>query len=294
MWCGKPRLSIVAGLLFCTAPAFASELGARATARGGVGFADAGDAAAEEWNIAASALDPRYVIFAGAGLGPDDYVNLRAGALDSRTSPVALGAGYARLVDDVAPTGADRPGWTTPGAALSNPTAWQRVHLGIGVPFLERRMSVAASARYDWRTSALAGADNAFDFGLSVAGRPVEQVTLALGARNLLDSDYPRITREADLGVRWTPGPRFGVEADISSPIDANFSVDRFVWRGGLDAGLAEWLALRGGWSTEAGTNFASVGVGLIHTSVVLDYGVKIQLDDPSRNWHALDLRVNF
>ena len=59
-------------------------------------------------------------------------------------------------------------------------------------------------------------------------------------------------------------------------------------------AAIRDWLALRAGWSMESGTHYASAGIGLINEKAVLDYGVKVQLDDPSRNWHGLDLRVNF
>lgn len=294
MWPGKRCLRIVAGLALSASPAFASDMGARATARGGVGLADGGDAAGEAQNLAAVALDPRYVLYAGAALGPDGYFLARGGAVDTKTSVVALGAGYTRLADNVPPTGADLPGWKDPDAELGNPTTWQRVHVGLAVPMLDRRLSIGASGRYDWRTSAITGDAEAFNFGVSVAGRPAEMLTLAVGGRNLLGGNYARVTREVDLAARFTPGPNFGLEADISAPADADFALDRFRWRAGLDVGVIDWLALRGGWSLEGTTHFASAGLGLVNEKVVLDYGVKVQLDDPARNWHGLDLRVNF
>ncbi|MFN7142599.1 MAG: hypothetical protein ACK4YP_02400 [Myxococcota bacterium] len=295
MWHGKPPFAIVAVLaVVTTSTASASEMGARSMARGGVGLADSGDAAGEERNLAAVSLDPRYVMFAGAGLGPDGSFLLRGGALDSRTSIVALGAGYRRLTDAVTPTGDELPGWHPAGEEIVDHATWQRVHLGLALPFAERRVSIAALTRFDWRSSMLSGKSYAFNFGFSAAARPVEGLTVALGARDLLGNAYPRIDREADLAVRYSPGPRFGVEADVTAPIDKDFGVDRFQWRAGLDGGVADWLALRGGWSMEAGTHFASAGIGLVSEQAVLDYGVKVQLDDPARNWHALDLRVNF
>jgi hypothetical protein len=291
---GNPRIAIVAALCVVSTPSLAGDMGARALARGGVGLADAGDAAGEAENLAAASLDPRYVVYAGAGLGADNALLLRAGALDSRTSVVALGAGYTRLTDDITPDDAELPGWKVPDEALSNAALWQRAHVGIAVPFLDRRISVAALGRVDWRSGVLLDEDFAFNFGFSAAGRPIEQLTLALGARNLLDTGFTRVTREADFAVRYTPGPRFGVEADVMAPLDAAFGIDRFAWRLGVDGGPLEWLALRGGWCMEAGTHFASAGVGLIHEKAVLDYGVRVQLDDPARNWHGLDLRVNF
>jgi len=291
---GKRCFGIVAALVLPVSVARASDMGARATARGGVGLADAGDASGEEQNLAAVALDPRYVLYAGAGLGPEGQFVLRAGAVDSRTSAVALGAGYARVAETVTPTGADLPGWKPAGTELSDPTTLQRVHLGLAVPLLDRRLSFAVGGRYDWRDSAIAGADQAFNLSASVAGRPIEPLAVALGGRNLLGATFRGVSREVDLAVRYTPGARFGAEADITAPADADASVGRFQWRAGVDAGLADWLAVRAGWSAEAGTHYASAGVGLISAQAVLDYGVKVQLDDPTRAWHGLDLRVLF
>jgi hypothetical protein len=294
MWPGKRCLGIVAGLAWSAAPAAASDMGARATARGGVGLADGGDAAGESQNLAAVALDPRYVLYAGAGLGPDGYFLARGGAVDTKTAVVAMGAGYSRLADNVAPSGDELPGWKDPDAELGNPTTWQRVNVGLAVPMLGRRLSIGVSGRHDWRTSALSGDDQAFNFGVSVAGRPIEMLTLAAGGRNLLGANYARVTREVDLAARFTPGPNLGVEADISAPADEDFAIGRFTWRAGFDVGALDWLALRGGWSLESTTHYASAGLGLVNEKVVLDYGVKVQLDDPARNWHGLDLRVNF
>jgi hypothetical protein len=290
---GKPLFAIAAMGLGWAVPASAEELGARSMGRGGVGRADAADVGGEAENLAALSLVPRYEIVAGAELGPDARFLLRSNAVDSRTSKVTLGAGYQRLTDNVPPTGDALPGWKLPGEELENPTSHQGVHLGLAVPFLDHRLAIAAHTRFDWRSSDLEGDDNAFNFGFSVAGRPLPTLTLAAGARDLLGG-YADTTRSADLSVRYDPGPYLGIEADVTTPLEGTFTADRLGVHAGFDVGAVKWLALRGGWYMDEGTHFATAGIGLISEQATLDYGVRVQLDDPARNWHGLDLRVSF
>lgn len=311
MWFGKPAFmpsfprwaGIIPASLFVSlgaSPAHAGtvesdEMGARALGRGGVGRADGADASAEQFNLAAVSLTPSYSMFAGAELGPDGRFLARAGAVDSRTSPVALGAGYRWRVDNVPPTGSELPGWApADGDALDNPTGAHRVHLGVALPFLQKRLSLAVHTRFDWWTSELSGDSNAFNLGFSVAGRPVPSLTVAAAARNLLTTDDTRTTREVDLGVRFAPGPYLGLEMDVVAPIAPGLDVDTFGWHAGADISATTWLALRGGWSRFAGAHHAHAGLGLVSEKATLEYGIKVRLDAPERNWHALDLRVNF
>jgi hypothetical protein len=294
MWHGKPCFMIAAVLLALPGAAAAQDLGARAMGRGYVGRADGADAAAEALNLAAVSLTERYEIFAGSELGADSRFLLRSGAVDSRTSAVTLGAGYRRLVDNVAPTGTSLPGWKAAGETLEDPTTHQGVHLGIAVPFLERRLSIAAHGRYDWRDSAQTGADTAFNFGFSVAGKPLSTLTLAAGVRDLLTNGYPDTRRTADFGVRFDPGPYLGVEADVVSPLQGKLTFDKVEWHAGLDVAALKWLALRGGWYVDDGAHFVTAGIGLVSDKASLDYGMRIRVDDPSRNFHGLDLRVVF
>lgn len=316
MWPGKPPLAfllavslkavevLAVGSLAALAyaePAYAEDMGARSLASGGVGLADGKNVAGEELNLSAAALDPSYVVYGGAEVGPDKRFLARSGAVDSRTSAVALGAGYRWMMDNVPPAGAELPGWKPADTELSNLSTTQRVHLGLAVPFLERRLAIGAHTRFDWKDSALTGTTNAFNFGFSVAGRPIPTLTVAAGARNLLTSAFTSVTREADLAVRFDPGPYLGLEADVSAPIEGpasaaseQFGVDTFRWRAGADVSATSWLALRGGWSLVEDHHYAHAGLGLVSDKATLDYGVKVQLDMPSRNWHALDLRINF
>lgn len=298
MWRGKPPLSkVLAGALMVGAlssSARAEDMGARSLGRGGVGRADGADVAGEEANLAAASLNPQYIMYGGGDAGPDGRFGARVGAMDSRTSAVALGAGYRWLIDNVPPNGAALPGWKPAGTELTNPTTANRVHLGVAVPLLDRRLSIAAHTQFDWEESELTGPDNAFNFGFSVAGRPLPQLTLAIGARELLDTGYARTSREADVSVRYDPGPYLGIEADVVAPLMTGFSVDTFEYRAGVDVSATRWLSVRGGWSLASAHHFAHAGLALVSDKASIDYGIKLQLDAPERHWHALDLRVVF
>ncbi len=274
--------------------ASATELGARALGRGGVGFADVGDPAGEQLNLAASSLVSRYTMFAGAELGPDARILVRGGAVDSRTSAVAVGAGYRWLSDDVYPTNDALPGWKVPSSELENPTIHQGAHVGVAVPFLDRRISIAGHARFDWRSSAISGADDAFNFGFSAAAAPVENFSVALGAFNLLDTGYERVSREGILGIRYQALELFGVEVDGQVPLDATIGVPTLEVRAGVDVRPIEWLELHAGWAFESEHHFIAGGVAFRSGQASLDYGIRIRPDSPSRNWHALDVRVEF
>ena len=272
----------------------ATELGARALGRGGVGFADTGDPAGEQLNLAIASLTPRYTMFVGAELGPDARILLRGGAMDSRTAAFAMGGGYRWISDDVLPDADGLPGWRVPSEALANPAIRQSAHIGFGVPFLERRLSLAGHARFDWMTSALSGKSNAFNFGFSVASVPIDELNVALGVFNLLDTGYDRVSREGHLGVRYAPVRVVGVEVDAEVPVDSTIAFSTMALRAGVDVQPIEWLCVRAGWALESEHHFAAAGIAFTSERASIDYGVRVRLDRPERNWHAVDVRVEF
>lgn len=299
MRCGKSQALLLAGfsaLLTLPGAASAQELGARNLARGGTGLADSEDAAGLPDNIAALALTERYDTFIGAGLGPHDALLLRGGAVDTRTAPVALGLGYTRLTDDAPPTGPDLPGWVPVGEEIDNPVTRHAVYGGLAYPMFTRRLSIGVLARYDWRSAELTGDEAAFNFGVSVAGRPIDTLTIALLAKDLLENDYPEHERRMELDVRWAPGPYLGVGAGAAAELFEGVALaDAFDYRFGADVFPLQWLAVRGGFRTIDDAEFLSGGIGFVSERAALDYGIRGQLDgDEPRLWHALDARVHF
>jgi hypothetical protein len=276
-------------------PAWAGDLGARSQARGETGRADGSDTSAVRENLAALTLGTRYELVVGGGFGADDLWYGRAAGFDSRTAPVGLGVAYDYRYDDLPPIDSALPGWKEPGEILSDPTVHQSVSLGVAYPFIARRLTAGSTLRFDWRTAALAGKDNAFDLDLSAAGRPFESLTVAVGARNLLPGDYPDTARTLDLSGRWDPGPYLGIEADAVWAASQGWVPGSFSGGAGLDIAAIEWLGLRGGWARRGGSNFVGGGIGLLNERASFDYGLQAELGTRElRMWHAFDLRAAF
>lgn len=274
--------------------AAAQELGARALGRAGAGRADPHDVAALSANLAAVATEKRYDVYAHSALGPDGYLGLGAGAVDSRTSVVSLGGGYTRISDTAPPVDDELPGWKPPDDTLEDLTVRQGVHLGLAVPVMDRRLGVAVTGRYDWSASAISGEATGFNLGVGVAARPWEWLSVAAGARDVFTTDYAGHARSADLAVRWMPDDALGLEVDVVAPLDAKFDAGHMSFQGGADALLTKWLVLRAGGAWDGGVTAAAGGLGLLHDKAALDYGFRVPFANPKRSVHALDVRVLF
>lgn len=293
MHAGKALLVVIGTVAVCPEPARAQDAGARALGRGNAFRADGDDVAAGAGNVAALALDKRYEVYLGAGLGVDSRFDIHGGAADSRTSGFALAAGYRRTTDKVPPTGDLLPGWKEPGTEVENPTTREDVQVGAAVPFADRHVSLGIVGRYAWRTSALQGKAQAFNLGVVAAFRPHETVTVAAGGRDLVSPAYPDTNRAADLAVRWAPLDALALEVDAVAPLEEGFDASAISVHAGADASAAEWLRLRAGYAYDDGSNLG-VGLGLGADKASLDYGLRIDLGDAGRLWHALDVRVAF
>lgn len=290
---GKLPVALVS-LLALPGPAMALDLGARALATGQTGMANPVDIGGAPSTLATISLTEQYQILAGAGLGPDGRFLLRGSAADTRTSAVSLAAGYYRLTDDVPPAGDDLPGWQPADEELHDQTQHQGVALGVAYPFLDRRMSASINARYDWRSSELHGKQAAFNMGVSYAARPFDALTLSVAAFDLLENEYRDTTRTLSLAGRYDFGPYLGIEVASMAPLTKDWSWAVMEWHAGASVGLVQFLRLNGGYFNDSGVNFATGGITLTSERADVDYGMKVQLDQPGRNFHELDVRVKF
>lgn len=291
----------VAAALLGALPTFAAadETGARRVGRGGAALADAADGANVAENTATASLLERYEVVGGGGLGPDATWWARVAAVDSRTAPVTLAAGYYHKQDNIPPTGDLQPGWKVPGSALSNVSVHQGFYVAAAYPMLKRRLSLGLSGQWDWLESERLGAIDKPNFGASLAGKPTEQITLAATAKELLDVGYPHAHRSATVGARWDPGPYLGLEVAGELALDDPAALDTatdIAFHGGADVHVVEWFVLRAGYAREDGLDYVGGGVGLVATGkAALDYGMRVELGaDPFTSWHVLDVRVNF
>lgn len=269
--------------------------GARSAARGGTTLGDANDVGAAGQNVATFALSPRYDMAAGGISGPDDTWLGRVAAGDSRTSAVTLTATYTYRVDDVAPPSSALPGWTILGDALTNTTSHQGLSLGLAYPFLDRKMAVGVTGRYDWRESEQEGNEDAFNFGVSLAARPWTPLTLGIAVHNALDLGYPDTRRLVDFGVRWEPGEFLGLSGELTTEWMGNPFEESVAEHLGVDFGVTTWLRLSAGWQHEDGLHKVGGGLALVSDKAELDYSLVGEVgSDPARLWHGLDVRVHF
>jgi hypothetical protein len=269
--------------------------GARAAGRGGVGLADGSDVGEVARNVAAVALTERYDLVAGGVSGPDDTWLGRLAAADSRTSVVTLGASYTYRLDDIDPPSSALPGWVLADDELTNQTSHQGLVVGMAYPFLDRRVSIAATGRYDWRDSEQEGESDGFNFGISAAAKPWEPVTVSLAVNNALDLGYPDTKRTVDVGVRWEPGPYLGLQGELRTDWMGDPFEESIAEHLGADIGVTSWLRLSGGWQHNDGQHVVGGGLSLVSDKADLDYSIQGELEtDPTRLWHSLDLRVHF
>ena len=292
-----PISLLVCGLLLAPSEAHAEDRGARSLGAGGTGLADPMDTAVASQSVAAISLLPRYDISTGLGLGPDKRFHLQAVAVDSRTSIVTLSASWYRTMDQLPLIGSDLPGWQLPDETLSNLTEHQGLSLGLAYPFMERRASIGLGGRYDWRNSEQTGKQKDWNLSAFAAARPIDILTLAFTAQNLLRSGYPDLQRNLELGARLAPGPYLGLEVDGMVPLEEALLWDDARIGVGASIGIVELIALRGGWQQQAGTQDMTLGISLLSERASLDYGVRIAIGEGpgSRGvWHGVDLRVFF
>jgi hypothetical protein len=307
MWNGKIwKRSIGLSLSLSFFPALAQDgaagagpgLGARSTGAGLTGLADPLDAALLQRNLAALSLIPHYDVVAGIGFGPDSLFVTRAAAMDSRTSVVTLGVSWYRFTDKLELSGADLPGWQIPGSSLLNPSEHWGLGLGFAYPFLDRRFSLGMTGRYDWQEATETGKASGWNLGLVIAAAPIEGLTLAFGARDLIPG-YRDTTRSMDLGARWSVGgtgnSAVALEVDATLPwIEApDWSKARL--GAGATLGIVQAIFLRGGWLVEGANHDLTLGLGFGSEHASIDYGVRLGVGEEELPvWHALDLRVMF
>ncbi len=268
------------------------DIGARATGSGMTGVANPNDIGAIRLSLATASLTERYELYTGAELGPDGHFSLRGGAMDSRTSTVALALGYRRLTDAESLTGAERPGWKTEGQSFENRTEHQGLFGGIAYPFLPGKGAAAVNARYDWYDSELVGKDGAFNFGVSAAFKVASVLTLAGAIDNLLETDFRDTQRELRVGARWDAGTYFSIEGNALAPVAPTWSWQDVDWRLGSNVGVAKFLSLHAGYANNHTRSWVTGGLGLTSEKADLDYGMRVRVDQPRNNVHTLDLRV--
>ncbi len=268
--------------------------GARSLGRGGASRADPDAVAEVADSVTAASLQSTYAMYAGVSVMPDARFGWRVGALDARTSPIALGVRYQRYGDEPTLQGSERPGWKLTGEELTDPTVHQAIALAAAVPMAGRRFSLGVSGRHHWREGERSGRDRATNLGVSATGMPAQMLVLSLGARNLVLQDYPETQRHLDAGARFLGGETFAVEIDGAVPWVDGVDFGGARWMGGVDVQPISWLKLRAGTSQQEQAWWVHAGLTIGNEKGGLEYGLRVDTRQASDNWHAIDLSLRF
>lgn len=237
------------------------------------------------------ALSPRYSLGMGGRIGSSSVRRVDAGAIDSTTGPLALGAVFVResLVRDA--TTDELPGWLEDASDLVNPQTHTSVGGGVAMSWLNRRISVGAGARYWQYASRFVEREQTVQAHASVAGRLGEGVYLSLSGENLLPGGWDLAQPAIGTALRLEKASvaAWGVDLVTGLGEDAGLSA----LHTGAEVWVGEFVPVRFGYQRAFQTqqNTWSGGVGVGAEQAILEYGMNIQ-PDTSSHTHALSLRI--
>lgn len=270
-------------LLAPVAPAADVLDGANLLGMGGVGAAASRDNAAITLNPGLLALHPRYDFLGQFRYGPSAAMSWGVSALDARTSDVvALGLAYSGDRSDPVLEDADLPGWTVPGAEITNRKRFHDFAGGLAVPVLDRRIGFGlgfVAGLYDHDRQ---GSGWTFDLHAGAGLRPVDWLVLGAAVRDFVggqEQDRPlsvvgglRLEAPEAIAVEtnatWTDAYTTGLPVTLAAGLELPVDAARFRmgWRRDADVGVHSVTAGLG-WEREgAGIEYAT-RVPLSHTS---------------------------
>lgn len=282
-WAPRRGALVLALALAGSAPARAQDMPSTPS-RGmaGAGSARVDDTTAVARNPAALLLGIRYGAQADFGFGAGLYG--RAALVDTRTSDFGAGVSWTGTWASPPLTDAQMPGWLPEDGTLpDNPMMIHSVRGAVGYGLLRvqhvrddyateiRRLAFGLGGSWDRSSSTLGGIEQDFDLGVSVAGRPLPELSLALSARDLLPTgDRPP---SVELGAAWMR-PMGVLAADLAW--DPALGERPLAARLGGELVLAEKVPLRAGYALEGAQHTVGAGFGIAAPTTRLDYAVNL------------------
>lgn len=311
---GNARVASVAGsgyetgviVLFLagSAPSWAADvgIGANLLAMGGVGAAASRDNASIALNPGLLGLQVRYDFQAAFRYGPVGGLQWGLSAMDGKTSK-KVAAGIAYTGDRLNPplTQAELPGWVEPGVEVTNVKRLHDFTGAIGVPLLDRKLSVGVAGNVGLFDNDRQGKGFTLDADAGIGLHPVEALTIGVSARNFLsvtDGDRPPSGR---VGVRVAAEDIVAVEANVEKTfLPPDLRADFPLWIGAGIEKPIDHIRLRGGWERDpyavpgVAGNYATFGLGYEDDAGVIEYGVMIPLDNPTLAGTVHGFQVRF
>lgn len=304
------RLAALLVLVLASGRALAAEPspgGAETVAQGGTARAGTHGLGSVLAAPAVMGLTARYQIQASGELGPDKLKGLKAYAMDSNTSLVAMGLGWQYQLSEPISSGRDLPGWIEPGTDLSNPTARTVLGGGLSAALAERRLGLGLGFGWHNRATRFSDTESWFQGNASIAGRlgPGEELVLSFVADNLLNPSHVLTPLTFGTGMALRPVPEIGVVGQLDVITGAFDQPTEVAFGAGLEGVLAETVALRGGFRRDAqrDSDLATAGVGVRSPQVSLDYAAEFVVghavqapsgwdDGKLRHQHTLSLLI--
>ncbi|MEL6342893.1 MAG: hypothetical protein AAFV53_07150 [Myxococcota bacterium] len=268
-------------------PFFADDLGG-----GGAIRADPIAVGASLTAPAVMALQPNYTLIASGRLGTDRVRRYGAGAIDSQTGPVALGAVFIRETANRDATTEELPGWLLPDDDIQNPQENTIIGGGLATSFAERRFAVGAGMRYHRFSSRFSDPTDTYQAHASIAGRVRENIFLSASAEDLLPVDQV-FAPKAALAARAASKEGSDLSVETIADFDDGLSVSEVRAGGQLMLGI--FVPIRAGYRHVLATSqdIVTAGIGVGTDEGIFNYGFSYDIDN-NEQLHALSLRIFF
>jgi hypothetical protein len=257
---------------------------------GGAVRANPGSFAAAMTAPAVLALSPRYCIGFGGRVGTSQTRRLDAGAIDSMTGPISLGAVFARESLKRDATVEELPGWLEDNSDILNPQTHNAVAAALAVSWFQRRLAVGIGGRYWQYTSRFVEADQKYQAQVSVAGRLRDGIYLSLSGENLLPMQWDFAQPQLGTAIRLDKKGVASLSVDLVTALKDDPGLSSL--SAGTELWVGEFLPLRVGYQRDfaAQEDVISAGIGTGTEQAILEYGANLTLGS-LEHVHALSLR---
>jgi hypothetical protein len=251
----RKRVSVALGAVLVAGPAFAGDdiHGATALATGGAVMANPRTNDAISSNPGVLGIASRYDISGHAGTRPGGW-ETHLGVVDSRSSPVSLGAAYRRLVEEPEFSSEDLPGWVVVGETPTNVKRYHDIQLALAAPALNRKLSLGLGGNLSFTQHDRGGGGREGDLDVGAAYQPLPWLTIGASGQNLLPVEWGH-PLDVGLGVHLADEGIGELAVEVEQRFEAEPGT---AVRAGFMKPLGE-LELRSGWRRESD---AAMGVG--------------------------------